>query len=278
MDELALLLFAAAFFLVGIASGIVSGLFGVGGGVLRIPVFVLVFPAFGIHSDVEIRVAAATSLALAVPACLIAVRKHLVLGHFERGFLCPWISGIAAGAIGGLLLAPFVPADGLKIAFALCMAGLAVYFWIWGDGAVIASHPPEGGAKAALSVGIGGYCVMIGVAGGSLTTPLLKACSMPMARALAAGSATSLVVSVLGAGGGVWTGLGIADRPSWSLGYVDGLVFLLMLPGVLFATGPGVALGSRLKPELLRKCYAAFLTLIAVSMVVHLMGSRSGIT
>ena len=57
-----LLLFA----LIGVVSGFSSGLFGIGGGIVRIPIFVMLFPLIGIHGSHEMQVAAATSLAFEI--------------------------------------------------------------------------------------------------------------------------------------------------------------------------------------------------------------------
>ena len=62
-DESHLVLFFAALILAGLGSGFAGGLFGIGGGLLRIPIFLYLFPAFGVSSDSTFHLAAGTSLA-----------------------------------------------------------------------------------------------------------------------------------------------------------------------------------------------------------------------
>ncbi len=56
------------FALVGLGSGFVSGLFGIGGGIVRIPLFVYLLPLFGVAQSVMMHVAVGTSMALVLPA------------------------------------------------------------------------------------------------------------------------------------------------------------------------------------------------------------------
>ncbi len=270
-SDLRLVEYGLVFAVTGAVSGLASGLFGIGGGILRIPVFSVLFPLFGVHAGIEMHVAAATSLALAVPTGVVALRKHWKLGNVDARFLRTWAVGLTLGALVGIWLAPHVSSGALKGAFIVFLALMAIDFAVVPDRFVLAKAPPGIGAALAASAGTGAYCVMIGVAGGSLATPILKACSMPLARALAIGSGTSLVVSTLGTVGGVWNGLGLVGRPVWCFGYVDGLIVAMMLPGVLLATGPGVALACRMQPATLKRCYASFLGLMVVVMVGHLL-------
>lgn len=261
-----LLLFAV----IGFASGYASGLFGIGGGILRIPLFVLLFPLFGLHGPDEMHVAAATSLALAVPAGVLALRKQMALGNFDPVYFRGWAIGLGVGVVLGIFMAPYVSSFFLKLLFVAFLLAMAVYFGLVPDRVTLLRQPPTGLPRFLISGGIGTYVVMIGIAGGSAATPVMKACAMPLTRALAIGSGTSMIVSCLGTGGGIWNGWGAPERPDWCLGYVDGLVFLAMLPGVILATPWGVSTAVGMNQQWLKKIYAVFLLLIAGVMVFHL--------
>src|SRR5690606_22977460 len=118
-----------------------------------------------------------------------------------------------------------VSTEFLKSAFIIFLLLMAVYFGLIPERYVLARRPPRGVMQKVLSSLTGAYCVMIGIAGGSLATPLLKMCSMPVTRALAIGSGTSMIVAAAGTMGGIWNGWSIAGRPNWAIGYVDMVVF-----------------------------------------------------
>jgi uncharacterized protein len=267
--EFRLVEYLVVFFILGGVGGFASGLFGIGGGIVRIPIFALLFPAFGVHGGMEMHVAAATSLALAVPSGILALRKHKRLGNFDPAYFRTWALGLLVGVFVGLAISHYASTGFLKIAFIVFLLLMAVYFGLVPDRFVVSHGLPTGPVKGVLSGCIGAYCVMIGIAGGSLAAPVLKLFSMPMARALAIGSGTSMVVSAVGTVGGIWNGRNVPGRPEWAFGYIDVLVLLVMLPGVLFVTPLGVGVGSRMNARNLKYAYAIFLVIIAATMIVH---------
>src|SRR5215813_5712937 len=80
----------AAFALAGLASGFVSGLFGVGGGIVRIPIFVYLLPLFAVPAPVLMHVAVGSSMALVLPSALASTRKQVALGNFDWPFFRGW--------------------------------------------------------------------------------------------------------------------------------------------------------------------------------------------
>ena len=96
--------------LIGLVSGVISGLFGVGGGVILVPAMMF-FMGMGIHHAVG------TSLAVIIPTALIGTWKHHQLGNVEwRVFLTLFPMGMVGGWAGAWL-ASQIPAANLKRAF-----------------------------------------------------------------------------------------------------------------------------------------------------------------
>src|SRR5215831_14780137 len=90
-----------AFALVGLASGFSSGLSGIGGGIVRIPIFVYMLPLFGVPSPVLMHVAVGTSMALVLPSALASTRKQVALGNFDLAFFRTWAVGILSACSSG---------------------------------------------------------------------------------------------------------------------------------------------------------------------------------
>lgn len=105
--------------LIGVAAGVLSGMLGVGGGVLFVPALTLVVGL----SQIE---AQATSLLAIVPVALAGSWRQYRYGHL-RPVDAAWLGGPAvAGAVLGVLLANALPESALRVAFALLSAGIAV--------------------------------------------------------------------------------------------------------------------------------------------------------
>src|SRR5262245_47634519 len=74
------------FALAGLGSGFVTGLFGIGGGIVRVPVFAYLLPAFGIDHSIVMHVAVGTSMALVLPSAIAATRKQYAVGGLDLSF------------------------------------------------------------------------------------------------------------------------------------------------------------------------------------------------
>ena len=99
---------------VGVAAGVLSGMFGVGGGILFVPALVLI-------GDLAQLEAAATSLAAMVPAVAVGAWRQHRYGNVR------WRAGILIGIFaipgvaGGAALAEALPEDVLQTLFAILL-------------------------------------------------------------------------------------------------------------------------------------------------------------
>jgi uncharacterized protein len=108
---------AASIIAAGILTGILAGLFGVGGGGVIVPVLYEIFRVVGVPDSVRMQLCIGTSLAIIVPTTLRSYRTHkmrgLVLADVMRRWTLPSVAGVAAGSV----LAAIAPADTFKAAF-----------------------------------------------------------------------------------------------------------------------------------------------------------------
>jgi uncharacterized membrane protein len=167
-----------AFALVGLASSFASGLFGVGGGIVRIPIFVYLLPLFGVAHPVLMHVAVGTSIALVLPSAVASTRKQLALGNLDVPFFKTWAVGIFVGVLIGTVLVPFASTEILQAIFAAFMVALGVYEGFFKNRMVTAKAAPRGAVKLALAAAIGLLAALTGTGGGTLTTPALQAFSV----------------------------------------------------------------------------------------------------
>jgi len=97
--ELALL--AAAIVVGGMITGILAGLFGIGGGAVIVPVLYEVFRILGVPEEVRMQLCVGTSLAIIVPTTIQSYRAHrargAVIENIVRLWALPAIAGVAVG-------------------------------------------------------------------------------------------------------------------------------------------------------------------------------------
>ena len=260
-----------AFALVGLASGFASGLFGIGGGIVRIPIFVYLLPLFGVPQPVLMHVAVGTSIALVLPSAVASTRKQLALGNLDLAFFRTWALGIFVGALIGTALVPLASTEILQVIFAAFMVTVGVYEGFLRNRVVIAKAAPRGAVKLALAAAVGCLAVLTGTGGGTLTTPALQAFSVRLETAIATASATGLVTGAVATIGAVVGGWHVRDLPAYSLGYVDLAIFAAMMPTILIAAPLGVRAGHSLSEAWLRRVYTVLLFVIAADLIRKLV-------
>jgi uncharacterized membrane protein YfcA len=259
------------FALAGLASGFISGLFGVGGGIVRVPVFAYLLPSFGVPHPILMHVAVGTSMALVLPSAIASTRKQYALGNLDLSFYRTWAVGILAGVLVGLALLPYASTEVLKIIFALFMVTVAVYVGFIGDRFVIAHEAPKGAVKLGVAASIACVAALTGTGGGAMVTPVLKAFSVKLEQAIATASATGLVTAPVATIGAILGGWRTPDLPSYSLGYIDLVIFVAMMPGIVIAAPIGVRVGRMLSDVWLRRVYTALLFVIAFDLLRKLV-------
>ncbi len=269
MDDLVLRIIIFA--VVGLFTGFISGLFGIGGGTVRIPIFIYLFPWLGIAHSVMMHVATSTSMALIVPSAITATRKQYALGNLDVEFYKTWAIGLLIGVVIGAALLPYTSTEALQAIFAVYIILVGLYT-AFGRGLFsFGQEPPKGARKIGIASVVGLVASLTGTGGGTLTTPILEAYNVRFAKAIATSTATGLVTGTAAAIGAMISGWNAHNLPPYSLGYVDLAIFIIMTPTVMLGGPLGVRLGHMMSEKWLRLTYAALLVLIGIDLLRRLI-------
>ena len=251
----------------GLFAGVMAGLLGVGGGLIIVPTLAWIFHHQQVDDAIVMHLAIGTSLATIVVTSISSVRAH----HRRGAVLWPifWrlTPGIIVGAWLGAAIADALPSAVLSKVFAVFVLTVAAQM---GFGAKPAPHRELPGTTGMLTAGgvIGAVSAIVGIGGGSLTVPFLTWCNIAIRQAVATSSACGLPIALAGALGFVVTGLNAAGRPDWSLGYVYGPALVGITLTSMLSAPLGAKLAHTLPTEMLKKVFAAFLTLVGVKMLL----------
>ena len=240
----------------GAALGFFGGLFGIGGGIIAIPMLVL---AFGMTQPL----AQGTALVMMVPNLLIGFWRYCqrhrlapgaMIGIGLSSTLTTWlIAGFANRLDPGVL----------RIVFSVFLALLGLNL-LWRRERPAADAGSLPGPAALAGVGVLGGCSMglLGIGGGLLATPLLSA--LGVRQVVAQSLSLALVTPSSLAALSVYAGAGRVD---WHLG-------LPMALGGLLTVSPGVALAHRLPERRMRLAFAVMLVLASAWLALGSSGGR----
>ena len=142
------LIYILSLAIAGLSSGFAAGLFGVGGGIVRIPIFIFLWPFFGIDSEILMHLAAGTSLTLAIPSAIMASRAQHRAGNLDFNFLKTWVPGLVAGVFLGLLIMRYTSSRFLESVFAVVLILAAVHMLFLSDRYHLGNEAPKGYLKS----------------------------------------------------------------------------------------------------------------------------------
>ncbi len=259
-----------AYAVLGAFAGVMAGLLGVGGGLIIVPVLVMLWQADGLGGSQMVQLAIGTSLAVIVFTSLSSVRAHHQRGNVLWPVFWRLTPGILLGAGLGAMLASVMPQAALKMVFGvfelLVAAQMLLSLRPSADAFAKRNLPGLPGMGLAGGV-IGAVSALVGIGGGTLTVPFLDACKLRMQQAVGTSAACGLPIAVSGALSYVLLGWGNAQLPANSTGFVYGPALVgIAITSVLFAP-LGAALAHRLPTPVLKKIFAGFLVLLGIWML-----------
>ena len=253
------------YLMLGAIVGVVAGLLGVGGGLIIVPVLIMIFQYQDISSDILVHLAIGTSLATIMITSLSSIWAHHQHGAVLWPVFLKLVPGIIIGAWIGAYIAQQLQTDMLRIVFGVFEFYVAVQMSLNIKPKPHRVLPKTGGMFISGNV-IGGVSSIVGIGGGSLTVPFLVWCNINMRQAVATSAACGLPIAVAGSIGFAVTGWSESNLPEHTSGYIYWPAFLgIVLTSVLFAP-LGAKWAHQLPVAKLKMIFALLLFVLAAKM------------
>lgn len=255
------------YLMLGAAAGVMAGLFGVGGGLIIVPVLVASFAAHGFAPEVLTHLAVGTSLATIIFTSINSVREHHLKGAVRWSVFVWMAVGILLGAALGALTASKIQGPLLQKIIGVFAISVALQMTLGLKPKASRAVPGKPGLTVA-GVVIGWASAIFGIGGGSLSVPFLMWRSVPMQQAVATSSACGLPIALAGAISFMWIGWNEPQLPQWSAGFV----YLPALAGIavssMFFARVGARLAHRLSPLVLKRLFALLLFCVGLNFLI----------
>jgi len=256
----------------GALTGLLAGLFGVGGGAVIVPVLYEIFRVVGVSDDVRVQLCVGTSLAVIIPTSIRSYLAHRARGTLPVGVLKSWIVPVTIGiGIGGVIAAA-APTAVFKSFFAIMAFLIGAKFLFakasWRIGDTLPGQP----LMSFYGVFIGFYSAMMGVGGGAVATLVLTLYGQPMLSAVGISAGVGVIISVIGTIGFIIAGLPHQDlMPPLSIGYVSLIGLALMGPVSAFFAPYGARIAYAISRRKLETAFGIFLWIVALRFVLSLI-------
>jgi uncharacterized protein len=256
--------------LLGIFSGFVAGLFGVGGGLMLVPILFMMFAAQDFPTAHLMHLALGTSMTTIVFTSISSMRAHHSHGAVRWDIVRAMAPGLLLGTFGGSLLAGVVPTRPLVMVF----TGVVYYAALQ----MILDFKPQAHRQLPGAVGLfaagGGIGVvssLVAAGGGFLSIPFMLFCNVLIHSAVGTSSALGFPIAVAGMVGYIIAGSGASGLPDYALGYVYLPATLCIVALSMLVAPFGARLAHRLPMKQLKRTFGVFLALLASKMLYSLL-------
>ena len=251
----------------GLFTGLLAGLLGIGGGMLMGPFITYILTHRGIAADPAVKAAIATSMSTIIFTSISSVRAHHKRGAVQWGIVKGLAPGIVlGGAIASLGIFAVLKGTTLALVFAGFIGFSATQM-------ILDKKPRPGrempGWQGQVGVGtlIGLVSGLVGAGGGFISVPFMVAHNVAMLHAVATSAALGFPIALANALGYALSGQGVAGLPPYSAGYIW-LPALVVIASCSVLTAPlGARMAHRLPVKQLKRIFAVLLYALAGYML-----------
>jgi uncharacterized membrane protein YfcA len=258
--------FIAAYLILGAFAGLMGGMLGIGGGVIIVPVLIILFTWQQLPSELIPILAVASSLGSIIVTSFAAMRAQSKRNAVDWEIFRQWSVLVVIGGFCSGFIASYLPAYGMKLGIAIFLLVVAIIMLSQWSPKPDRQLPGTFG-RLFLGLGSGMSSALAGIGGGNIIVPLLVFFNVPMQRAAATASSLGLPIATVGTLGYVLAGWDQSNLPWGTFGYVY-LPATLSIAALTFVSAPiGVAIAHRLPAKVLKRVFGGVLLVVAGRML-----------
>lgn len=253
--------------LLGLSTGFLAGLLGIGGGMVMVPFITVILSGRGVGAELSVKMAIATSMATIVFTSISSVRAHHKRGAVRWDLVKSLAPGIVLGAaIASMGVFAVLKGSSLALFFALFVGFSATQMFL--DKKPTANRQIPGQAGLLGTGGVIGFLSgLVGAGGGFISVPFMTWCNVAIHNAVATSAALGFPIALSNALGYVVSGSHLSDLPPYSMGYIW-LPALAVIASCSVLTAPlGATAAHKLPVKPLKKVFASILYLLAAYML-----------
>ena len=243
-------------------AGFAAGLFGIGGGLITVPILFYIFTSSGIESSYLMHLAVGTSFAIIIPTSTVSVMTH----HQHKAVDFSIVKGYGAFVITGVILGTIFAANlktkPLILFFSVVVYLLAFYLLFLKEKEKDIKINMGLPSKIISGLITGFISAPMGIGGAVMIVPILKFFGYPINKAIGSAAAIGFVIALFGAIGFFISGTYLNVNLPLSIGFINIPAFLIFVPITTFMARVGAKKSHRIDKLKLTKYFGFFLIII----------------
>ncbi|PLY11561.1 MAG: hypothetical protein C0626_03080 [Arcobacter sp.] len=258
------------FVLLGSFVGVISGLFGIGGGGIIVPILTTIFLSHGLDDKIVVHMALGTSMAIIIVTSVSSIIAQQKKRAIEWNIVKLMAPGILVGTFLVTFIASKLDSFYLSIIFSIFMFFTSIHMFI---GKKPKAESKAFSNKTHFTAGgiIGGLSSLVSIGGGILSVPYLVAQNINIKKAIATSSAIGFPIAVSGTLGYIVNGWSNTSWDTLTLGYVNIIAFSCVAIAS-FSTAPiGVMLVHKINVDIMKKLFSVIPFVLSIRMIYSLL-------
>jgi len=260
------ILFALVMALTAIPVGFSAGLFGIGGGLISVPVLFYIFGALGLSNDYLMHLAVGTSFAIIVPTSISSVLAHHKFKAVDFNIVKTYGLYAILGAILGTIFASTLKTEQLILFFVIVTFFLGIYLIFLKEKKIESNLNFKTHYKIFFGFISGFVSAPMGIGGAIMNVPVLKFFGFSINRAIGSAAAVGFLIATTASIGFLITGNYKEINAPLSIGFINIPAFLIFVPITIFMAKLGARTVHNIDKKLITKLFGLFNLLVSTRL------------
>ena len=269
LDQNQIILIVSLMTASAVVVGFMAGLFGIGGGLIMVPVLFYIYNFVGIEQKFIMHLALGTSFSIIIPTSIISTITHMKFKAVDFGIVKTFGVFVVAGIVFGTIFAVSLKTSSLVLLFSIMTAIFAIYFLI--EKEKINPVPKQINLIYKVISGFlsGFFSGPMGIGGGVFNVPIFKIFGYSIKVAIGSSAAIGVLNASAGAIGFAIAGSYLNANIPLSLGFVNIPTFLIFVPITAFMAKFGARTVHKVNKSLLGKLFGIYLFIVACRLFLE---------
>ena len=260
------ILFALVMVLTAFPVGFSAGLFGIGGGLISVPVLYYIFGALGLSNDYLMHLAVGTSFAIIVPTSISSVLAHHKFKAVDFNIVKTYGLYAILGAILGTIFTSTLKTEQLILFFVIVTFFLGVYLIFLKEKKIESNLNFKIYYKIFFGFVSGFISAPMGIGGAIMNVPVLKFFGFSINRAIGSAAAVGFLIATTASIGFVITGNYKEINLPLTIGFINIPTFLIFVPITIFMAKLGARTIHNIDKKLITKLFGLFNLLVSTRL------------
>ena len=247
-----------------IPAGFAAGLFGIGGGLITVPILFYIFSASGIEPVYLMHLAVGTSFGIIIPTSIVSVLTHHQHKAVDFGIVKGYGFFVATGVILGTILAASLKTKPLILFFTVVVYILAFYLLFLKEKEEKLEIKMGLLARGLSGIISGFISAPMGIGGAVMNVPILKFFGYSINKAIGSAAAIGFFIALFGALGFLISGNYLNSSLPLSIGFINIPAFLIFIPITTFMARIGAKTVHSIDKNKISKFFGIFLLMVSI--------------